>query len=525
MPSATLPAPLVAANSRPAVLADEVLVPASRAAMPEWLAYLQGRAAGFADAWAATTPYLSDDYVHHESNIYRALVDNQGITPGSPEDGENYWTMVLDASLGPPRAWLDTREIDERIRVLRPNPYTNADRQKMAGLEHGATADLTGEEIARLLEALAGADRLDHGALKNLPNELTDALLAKLNGLEDGATGDQTATEIVTLLETLTGDNRLDHSAISNVPRYKWRGDFAGTQTYFVGDIVVYGSHFYICRTDNHRSTVGPNGDDSNWYPVRDFRGTWTATWYQPGNIVKDAGDNQLYICLNARTGNDLNRPGTDLRNWAVISHHFVGQWRGGGTYQRGQIVWHTDHLWICRTNAHRSGTGPNGDSENWDPLTLYRGAWTPHYYEPGDMVTTPPDHNVYICVRSTTRPGNPNPPDVDTAHWRRLSNWTHVELDARIAPWARANDPTGTAPVERLGTGTPTSGNFLSGNGVWTDVPDEVWPEEWDATNIYPVGSKVRVDNGFWQARLRTTARPHANISLLDFDNQRQRL
>ena len=36
-------------------------------------------------------------------------------------------------------------------------------------------------------------------------------------------------------------------------------------------------------------------------------------------------------------------------------------------------------------------------------------------------------------------------------------------------APWARDADwPTGTAPVARLGTGIPTSSDFLRGDGVW---------------------------------------------------------
>ena len=42
--------------------------------------------------------------------------------------------------------------------------------------------------------------------------------------------------------------------------------------------------------------------------------------------------------------------------------------------------------------------------------------------------------------------------------------------IDARVAPWARHNSPSGTAPVARLGTGTPSDLLFLRGDGTWAN-------------------------------------------------------
>ena len=50
-------------------------------------------------------------------------------------------------------------------------------------------------------------------------------------------------------------------------------------------------------------------------------------------------------------------------------------------------------------------------------------------------------------------------------------SSWVSA-ADPRVATWARAVSPSGTAPVARLGTGSATASVFLRGDGTWAVPP-----------------------------------------------------
>ena len=106
------------------------------------------------------------------------------------------------------------------------NPFEATDETKLDGIDTGATDDQTGAEVITLLEAETGTSRLEYSAVQGGPVDATttDAGLmsaadkTKLDGVDHDATADQTGGEIVTALQGLSGGFRLDYHALRDVP-------------------------------------------------------------------------------------------------------------------------------------------------------------------------------------------------------------------------------------------------------------------------------------------------------------------
>ncbi len=82
--------------------------------------------------------------------------------------------------------------------ALSDNAFTNAYKTKLDGVESGATADQTGNEI---ITAINGSSlKIDTDNLTLPTDTFTPAYQAKLDGIEANATTDMTGTEIVTAI-------------------------------------------------------------------------------------------------------------------------------------------------------------------------------------------------------------------------------------------------------------------------------------------------------------------------------------
>lgn len=75
------------------------------------------------------------------------------------------------------------------------NAFTDAEQTKLAGIESGATADMSASEIKTAYESNADT------------NAFTDAQETKLAGIETGATTDMTGAEIVAAIDTQLGSS------------------------------------------------------------------------------------------------------------------------------------------------------------------------------------------------------------------------------------------------------------------------------------------------------------------------------
>ncbi len=105
------------------------------------------------------------------------------------------------------------------------NNYTTTEKNKLAGIEAGATADQTASEILTAIKTVDGAasgldaDLLDgnhasafatsghthSNATTSVSGFMSSADKTKLDGIEAGATADQTAAEILTAIKTVDG--------------------------------------------------------------------------------------------------------------------------------------------------------------------------------------------------------------------------------------------------------------------------------------------------------------------------------
>lgn len=98
---------------------------------------------------------------------------------------------------------LASKTLDDIAEGTNAKRFLPAEKTKLAGVEEGATADQTGEEIKNLLFLLSDV------------NNFNNAYKTKLDAIEENATADQTGEEIVALLSALSGSSRLPASAIN----------------------------------------------------------------------------------------------------------------------------------------------------------------------------------------------------------------------------------------------------------------------------------------------------------------------
>jgi len=124
------------------------------------------------------------------------------------------WQEVIPAAdIGTTVQAYDANIVSDASYVHTDNNYTTTEKNKLAGIESGATADQTGAEIKAAYEAEADT------------NAYTDAEKSKLAGIESGATADQSAAEIKTAYES-----NADTNAFTDAEQTKLAGIEAGAE-------------------------------------------------------------------------------------------------------------------------------------------------------------------------------------------------------------------------------------------------------------------------------------------------------
>jgi hypothetical protein len=206
----------------------------------------------------------------------------------------------------------------------------------------------------------------------------------------------------------------------------EYKGAWSGTTVrYKVNDVVKNGGGTWICVT-SHTSTASFVTDQANWNKFVEgvqYRTSWTSVnSYQPGDIVKYGGNN--YISKTAHTGSAGSPPSTNTTDWSLFATGFslVGDWSNGTAYRVGEIVRNGGYTYVAILD-NQSQKPPN--VTYWSKLNegiKWRGAWlTGTAYELGDAIKD--GSNSYICILTHTA-GTPNKPTTDVAgtYWNLLT-------------------------------------------------------------------------------------------------------
>jgi len=184
-----------------------------------------------------------------------------------------------------------------------------------------------------------------------------------------------------------------------------WRGAWATSTFYNIGDLVSYGSLVYICSTA-HASSTTLETNQGNWTLFTsgfNWLGTYTngPTTYKVNDVVRYGSD--LYICTQAYTSSSAT---IDLTKWSlfVAGLEFLNTYSTGTSYALGDVVTYGGYVYQSKV-TNNLNNNPVTSAANWSVVTtgysqqgVYSGATA---YKVGSVVNY--GAYVYVCILDTT--------------------------------------------------------------------------------------------------------------------------
>jgi len=207
-----------------------------------------------------------------------------------------------------------------------------------------------------------------------------------------------------------------------------WKGNWAINITYKVNDVVKYGGSVYLCNTAHTsaaNTTAGLEANSSSWDTYSrgiEWKGNWaTSTRYKLGDVIKYGAT--TYVCNTYHTSNASAASGleVDQSKWDYFNQgiEYKGDWSGSTVrYKVNDVVKNGGGTWICVT-SHTSTASFVTDQANWNKFVegvQYRTNWSSvNSYQPGDIVKY--GGNNYIS--KTAHIGSAgSPPSTNTTDW-----------------------------------------------------------------------------------------------------------
>ncbi len=285
----------------------------------------------------------------------------------------------------------------------------------------------------------------------------------------------------------------------------EWKTSPWTTSTlYKEGDVVRYGGKVYIAIANHTSSSTNDGGfyiDESanRWDLLADgteWKGDWAvSTYYKLGDIVKY--NSFTYLCTTPHTSTSTASAGLedDIGNWDLQGEGFKWRdvWASGVRYIQNDVAKFGPNLWLC-TVGHTSAS--TFDQGNWDLFVSgleFEDSWSSGSdYQEGDIVT----YGGYAYV-STQQHSNKIPP-TETDYWELLTTGFNHRARYNAAQAYRVGDvinyggKTFVAKAEVSAGETPNLTPLK-----WNLVSDGIrWLSDWvvdpEETN-YKIGDAVR--------------------------------
>jgi hypothetical protein len=167
-----------------------------------------------------------------------------------------------------------------------------------------------------------------------------------------------------------------------------WRGKWAETTQYNLGNIVKYNGIVYICILQ-HTSGLRLESNIANW-AIHSFQDMWKGAWedqtfYSVGDVVIYGGI--LYRAIVAHTSaNAENGLEATQGSWEIVARNdrWQNQWQIETKYAQNDIVRYGGITYRCNTGHVSALTIADGlelDQNKWDILLDnidYKGNWLP---------------------------------------------------------------------------------------------------------------------------------------------------
>jgi hypothetical protein len=285
---------------------------------------------------------------------------------------------------------------------------------------------------------------------------------------------------------------------------FDWKGNWAINTTYKVNDVVKYGGYLYIANSAHTSAAtlaLGLEQNIGNWDLYSkgiDWKGDWAiSTRYKLGDLVKYGGT--TYVCSAAHTSAATLSLGLeqDQGNWNYFNQgiDYKGAWSGSTVrYKVNDVVKNGGGTWICVTN-HTSTSNFVADQGNWNKFVegvLYKVDWTATVtYQPGDFVRY--GGNNYISKTAHIASGG-SPPSTNTTDWslfatgfKLAGDWATGGSGYRVGEVVRNNGFTYVAVADNVSQKPPNA-------TYWAKLNEGIkWRNVWLTSTAYELGDAVK--------------------------------